>query len=212
MKGLRPASQLRRKPHQARSRATYDAIIYGAARVLGRLGLDGFNTNSVAAAAGVSIGSLYQYFANKDELLESLTSHHFESLKTSITSSINHFAHAPIEVMVTGVIESILHLQHGDQEVFRAIRDHLPRSNPLNRTDEMLDYVTNIVTITLATRQNELGLADPGRTAFLLVHTVDGVLQGVLRKGTIDTDINKAVEEISEIVLLYLNTHPNKLK
>jgi AcrR family transcriptional regulator len=66
------AQKPRRTPAQSRSAETVAVILEAAARVLELRGLDGFNTNSVAERAGVSIGSLYQYFRNKDALLASL--------------------------------------------------------------------------------------------------------------------------------------------
>jgi AcrR family transcriptional regulator len=59
----------RRRPRQARSRATWDAIVEAAAQVLERDGPAGFNTASVAERAGVSIGTLYQYFPDKQAIL-----------------------------------------------------------------------------------------------------------------------------------------------
>lgn len=62
----------RKTPQQVRSRATRDAIVEAAARIISERGLDGFSTNAVAERAGVSIGSLYQYFPNKDALMVAL--------------------------------------------------------------------------------------------------------------------------------------------
>jgi AcrR family transcriptional regulator len=59
----------RRSPKQARSRATWDAILEAAAQILERHGPDGLTTNDVAERAGVSIGSLYQYFPDKEAIL-----------------------------------------------------------------------------------------------------------------------------------------------
>jgi AcrR family transcriptional regulator len=59
----------RRSPRQARSMATYDAILEAASQILERDGMEGFNTNAVAARAGVSVGTLYQYFADKQAVL-----------------------------------------------------------------------------------------------------------------------------------------------
>ena len=55
----------RRRPRQARSRATYDSILEAAVQVLARDGAAGLTTNRVAERAGVSIGTLYQYFPDK---------------------------------------------------------------------------------------------------------------------------------------------------
>lgn len=63
---------LRKRPRQHRSRNTVDAILTAAEDVLLRLGLAGFNTNAVAQRAGVSIGSLYQFFPGKEAILATL--------------------------------------------------------------------------------------------------------------------------------------------
>ena len=65
---LRP----RKQPTQARSAATVASIIEAAAQILETDGLEGFNTNAVARRAGVSVGSLYQYFPSKDALTAAL--------------------------------------------------------------------------------------------------------------------------------------------
>lgn len=59
----------RRRPRQARSRATWEVIVEAAAQVLERRGLAGFNTNAVAERAGVSVGSVYRYFPDKHAIL-----------------------------------------------------------------------------------------------------------------------------------------------
>jgi AcrR family transcriptional regulator len=68
---------VRKAPGQARSKETVNVILEASARILEEQGLRGFNTNAVAAKAGVSVGSLYQYFPNKDAILLALI-HSFE--------------------------------------------------------------------------------------------------------------------------------------
>ena len=62
----------RKQPKQARARHTVDAIVEASARILEEQGHGGFTTNAVADVAGVSIGTLYQYFPDKDALLGAL--------------------------------------------------------------------------------------------------------------------------------------------
>lgn len=69
---LHSRSSPRKAPKQARSLATVQAIVEAAARILEERGHEGFSTNAVAEKAGVSIGSLYQYFPRKDALIGAL--------------------------------------------------------------------------------------------------------------------------------------------
>lgn len=62
----------RKTPRQARSTSTVEAIVEAAARILEQAGHGGFSTNAVAECAGVSVGSLYQYFPRKEALIGSL--------------------------------------------------------------------------------------------------------------------------------------------
>jgi len=73
----KPTSR-RRKPVQQRSRQTVAAVLEGAARVFDREGLDA-TTNRIAEEAGVSIGTLYEYFPGKRALLLALGEHHLEA-------------------------------------------------------------------------------------------------------------------------------------
>ncbi len=70
--GQAPAVAPRKLPRQSRSAGTVEAIVEAAARLLDRDGASRFTTNTVAEVAGVSIGSLYQYFPNKDAITRAL--------------------------------------------------------------------------------------------------------------------------------------------
>lgn len=80
----KPAARMRKQPRQARSIATVEAIIEAGAHVLSELGWAGFSTNKVAEAAGVSIGSLYQYFPDKLALVEAIRRRHFDHVLSVI--------------------------------------------------------------------------------------------------------------------------------
>jgi AcrR family transcriptional regulator len=70
----------RKVPRQARSQETVNVILEASARILESEGLRGFNTNAIAAKAGVSVGSLYQYFPNKDAIVLALIGSFEETL------------------------------------------------------------------------------------------------------------------------------------
>lgn len=69
---------LRKRPQQRRAAHTWDAIVEAAAQLFATLGLRGSTTNKIAERAGVSIGTLYQYFPNKQALLWAVAERHLE--------------------------------------------------------------------------------------------------------------------------------------
>ena len=97
----------RKQPVQARSRALVEAILTAAARVLEQAGLEGFNTNRVAEAAGVSVGSLYQYFPGKTALLAALVRQDAAAFGAALTQaagaggSLRETAEALLDVMIS---------------------------------------------------------------------------------------------------------------
>jgi len=78
----------RKQPRQERSKATVDTILEATARVLIKHGYDGLTTNAVAQLAGVSIGSLYQYFPNKEALVAGLIGRHLEEMHAAVSKEL----------------------------------------------------------------------------------------------------------------------------
>lgn len=84
----RPSLSPRKSASQQRSAATVAAILEAAARVLERGGLEAFTTNAVAARAGVSIGSLYQYFPGKDALMAALIAEDAAAFQAALAAAV----------------------------------------------------------------------------------------------------------------------------
>lgn len=91
----------RRKPQQARSRATYDAVLEAAAQILQRDGVTGLNTNRVAERAGVSVGTLYQYFSDKEAILLAMAEQALERPDASFPGSQRALVEALIRTIET---------------------------------------------------------------------------------------------------------------
>ena len=72
----KPLTNPRKYASQDRSRATVDALVEATARILIREGFDKASTNRIAEVAGVSVGSLYQYFPSKEALVAALIDRH----------------------------------------------------------------------------------------------------------------------------------------
>lgn len=101
----RTAHDLRKTPRQRRSTATVDTILEAAARILETQGLDGFNTNAVAARAGISVGSLYQYFPSKHAVLAELVRRHRGSTSALVAAAIEKSRGKPLVFLVRALVE-----------------------------------------------------------------------------------------------------------
>lgn len=82
-------SYLRKSPRQRRAAATFEAIVEAAAHILRQHGAKGLTTNAVALRAGVSIGSLYQYFPDKQAIVRALVEREFRRAEAARPSVID---------------------------------------------------------------------------------------------------------------------------
>jgi AcrR family transcriptional regulator len=89
--------EARKAPGQARSKETVNVILEASARILESEGLRGFNTNAVAAKAGVSVGSLYQYFPNKDAILLALINSFENAAQAAIMQAVRSGRGRPLK-------------------------------------------------------------------------------------------------------------------
>jgi AcrR family transcriptional regulator len=126
--------QPRKSPRQARSTATVATILEAATRVLAKESLAGFNTNRVAEVAGVSVGSLYQYFPNKAALITSLIQRDQHEFALRIERCLDEGIGQPFLVALDALIDVALEHQFASP-VFAAALDHEERRLPL---DELL--------------------------------------------------------------------------
>ncbi|NBE95294.1 TetR family transcriptional regulator [Nonomuraea sp. K271] len=123
----------RKQPRQQRSRETVAAILEAAAQLFQRHGYTGTTTNKIAERAGVSIGSLYQYFPNKDALLVALAEHY---LAESAQQVAQVFARAgehrpPLPVLLADLVECVAVLHTDRPRLHRLLFDQAPRTPDL---------------------------------------------------------------------------------
>ncbi|MCU0653956.1 MAG: TetR/AcrR family transcriptional regulator [Polyangiaceae bacterium] len=113
-----------RTPSQERSRATVEAILEAAARILEREGLGrGFGTNRIAREAGVSVGSLYEYFESKDAIVKAMGERHVARVQGLIDQAFGALRQAPAEEAVGWVVDGLF-LLHGERPDLQRVLQH----------------------------------------------------------------------------------------
>jgi len=110
----------RKEASQTRSRITVQAILEGAARVFRREGWNA-TTNRVAAEAGVSIGTLYEYFPNKQALLLALARAHMELAEQSFSLALDN--NYEIEELFRAIQTAVLNSQRFPSHALTLVQD-----------------------------------------------------------------------------------------
>jgi len=113
----------RRRPKQQRARQTVETVLQGAVRVLARDGLDGVTTNRIAEAAGVSIGSLYQYFPDKRAIFLALHERHAQRVQRVIQRTLDAHAAAPLEPLIVALMDGLFDEHAADPRELHALLD-----------------------------------------------------------------------------------------
>lgn len=120
----------RKAPRQNRSRAMLDLILEAATRVLQRESLAGFNTNRVAEVAGISVGSLYQYFPNKAALVTALIDRAQAAIAAAIEQLVADLEGCSLEQAVVAMAAYAVRQQYGDPLLAAAL-DHEEKRLPI---------------------------------------------------------------------------------
>ena len=109
---------MRKRPQQERSRQMVSTLIEATARTISRHGLDGTTTPLIAEAAGVSVGSLYQYFDSKEALLEGLVEKLAADMARMLNTSLPVHEPASLREMTANSIRLGLAFLHNDEGLY----------------------------------------------------------------------------------------------
>ncbi len=189
---------MRKVPQQARSRATVDAIVEAGTQVLGRRGWAKFTTNEVAAVAGVSIGSFYQYFPDKLALVDAIRKRHFDDVLGVLRSAIGESAEASIETLVQGM----LRIHGSNPTLHRALLEEAPKMLPVRGAKQSFEarYLREYRTFV----SNQLG-RDSGSIAMVaqvVSSAIEGVVHHAATEGLLDSPTLR--RELAALVRAYL--------
>ena len=117
-----PAALKRRKtPRQARSAVTVEAIFDATIQVLLAQGSNKLNTTRVSQRAGVSVGTLYQYFPNKQALLLAVLERHLAMLASAVEQACRDHRGQTVRLMAEAVATAYLRAKAQQHEVSRAL-------------------------------------------------------------------------------------------
>ncbi|KAA1418322.1 TetR/AcrR family transcriptional regulator [Mumia zhuanghuii] len=197
---LRP----RKQPRQARSRATVDRILASGREVLLSDGYDAFSTNRVADAAGISPGSLYQYFPNKHAIVAAIVDRYSDDVSDQVAASLVDRLGEVGPAMVRACADALLTALEENADLLRVVFEELPARQNAARRAALERRVQDLVAAYLAaSRAGEPSPRQPTVVAWVLVLAVENLaVRWVLDAPPIPRDV--VLDELVRLSLGYL--------
>lgn len=145
-------ASMRKQPRQRRSRETVERILAASADLLRAEGYEGFSTNRVAREAGVSPGSLYQYFPDKGALVDEVIGRWSVEVSERVAATLALRVAEPGPAMVRGVVEALVAALEADTALLRIVLVELPPARTRASLLALEQRVRELLTAYLAGR------------------------------------------------------------
>ncbi|WP_217164336.1 TetR/AcrR family transcriptional regulator [Streptomyces sp. AC512_CC834] len=203
-RGLQP----RKQPRQVRAELTRQRILAAAAHVFAEYGYAAGTTNRIAERARVSIGSLYQYYPNKDAILVELLTRHLDTGITAVRRRRSEGLPDSLEGILRAHVRTAIDNHRHDPNLLRVMFEQAPRSPELierisRQQRELVDYVHK-----LFDEHPEVRVADTHVAARLAVSTVELVVHQLIAEPD-PIDIPRFENELVAMLVRYLRGAPS---
>lgn len=203
MTPIRPRSSKRRRPQQLRARQTVEAVLGAVIRILKREGFDAITTNRIAEVAGVSIGSVYQYFPDKRSIFVALHSRHVSDIDRMVETTLVEHAASPPDQLVRAIVEAMVDAHASDPELHELLMSEVP-----HRGDGTRDFAVRLhgafrlaIQSGWRERKDARGL---DTVVFMVTKMVEALSHAAVLERPPSVSLGDAKEETVRAVLAYL--------
>jgi AcrR family transcriptional regulator len=203
----KPPTKPRKNASQERSRATVDALVEATARILVREGFDHASTNRIAEVAGVSVGSLYQYFPGKDALVAAVIERHDQEIMQVVRVAMAEVASQPIKKAVRRLVAAAIDAHRVDPRLHRVLAEQIPRTGRLEHVETFNREAHALFLKYLEGQRDDIRRVDLALAAFVCVTSIEALTHNaVLHRSEMLTDAagRTLVDEATRLVVGYL--------
>jgi AcrR family transcriptional regulator len=181
-----------------------EAILEAAAQILVERGFDGASTNLIARRAGVSIGSLYQYFPNKESLVAALIERHFVESMQLVPQEFREGREMPVRDAVRLAVDFAIEAHRKSPELHQVLMEQVPRIVSGQVTQLIERMLHGIVYDYLETHREEIRPRNLRIAAFILTQMIEGLTHGAVVHHPEYLLGDELAEEMTELALRYL--------
>ena len=194
----------RREPRQERSRATVETILEATVRVLVREGYEGATTSRIAEVSGYGVGSLYDYFPNKEALVAALIERHAEGMVSVVESTFRIHAGSPLPVAVRAWVEAGVEAHLASPELHKVLVEQVPRVGDMERIGTFEQRIAGLVRSYLGRHAEEIRPRDLPLAAFVVAQAVVSLTHKAVAERPETLKDGRLVDEVGYLVLGYL--------
>ena len=200
----------RKTPRQERSRETVAAILDAAAQVFEAQGYDAGTTDRIAERAGVSVGTLYQYFPSKDAVLVRLAARHLDQATAFLDELMRQarLEQRPIRELLERLVRAVVHEHRDGANLHRVLFEHGPMPAALAPHREEVDTKIRERVRELLLASPEVTVADLDCAAFLVVEVVDLTVHRYLLHSPETVSLDTFVANLVDMLVGYLTPRP----
>jgi AcrR family transcriptional regulator len=193
----------RKTPRQTRSRATVEAIQESAARILERDGYEAANVNEIARVAGVSTGSLYQYYPTKEALVASVAQKLTQDMLAVFVDGLDDLPLEPFDVAVRGIIVRSLRAFRLRPALRKVILEQVPEVMQVMATRDFDERLRYLIVAYLVERAAQIRATDLDLAARILMVSVEAVAGRLGAESDVDQD--RLTDELTTLVVRFLS-------
>lgn len=202
----KPLTRPRKNASQDRSRATVEALVEATARILVKEGFDKASTNRIAEAAGVSVGSLYQYFPSKEALVVAVIDRHNQDTMRLVRSALDEVAGQPVEHVIPKMVAVAIQAHRVNPKLHRVLTEQIPRTGQLENVEAFNREYFSLFRNYLDNCSDTLRPKDLGLAAYLCVTSMEAVAHNAVlhNEKLTDEQAQALVNDASRMIVGYL--------
>jgi len=196
----------RNQPQQPRSRATVNIILDAAIRVLDQDGWDALTTSRVAEVAGVSVGTLYQYFAHREAIVAALQERELSRASEMLDRLLRSGESTTHRELAHSVVQGLFDLYKAAPALHRVLAVDGLRFSPTGTVLAFDARSVAVVKAFLALGSARLRQTNLEAAAFVIYQSVRASMLAYFLEAPVGVDDRAIVDELTELVVRYLTT------
>jgi AcrR family transcriptional regulator len=197
----------RKQPKQERSQTTVEAILTATAHILIESGLEKFTTNRVAELAGVSIGSLYQYFPNKKALLFALAQQQAEQMMQLAQQHLTDVENLTIPEVIQQIVRAAIAAHSVNPRLNQVLHEQISRDEVIPAGAEA--QMEQLLRSFLEQRRDQLKPQNLDLTVFIVSRTIESLIQRAILDRSKWLENGELAQEITQLLSGYLVPPPS---